>query len=113
MKEHLVLHQERKPVYPCKECNKEFHTKTLLSIHGQVHAEKTLSCDICDYKSSRTQSLKMHRQTHLMNRQKYPCDICKREFVSKVHLNTHKKKHAEELHPTSTNTKAEKLTGPK
>ena len=90
---------EKKKLYPCDVCNKEFIHASLKK-HMKSHVVKTFKCQKCEKEYSSSKSLNEHMKVkHNENAEKVVCSLCKMTFTKKNslshHLNMiHKKREA-------------------
>ncbi|XP_055311500.1 zinc finger protein 595-like [Sitodiplosis mosellana] len=92
---HMKTHDEQRP-YLCEECGKGFKSAQNLLLHKtSIHYnEPTLQCPDCPRKFFRLCLLKSHSAVHRKDRDdKYVCEICQAELVSKVSYKSHLKIH--------------------
>ena len=84
------------PQYKCEDCNSTFLEKKNYNKHMRnVHSEKKLECQHCQFKTNDNSSLKRHIITH-ENKEEPPakkikCDQCFKTFSDKFNLNKHVK----------------------
>ena len=82
-------------------CGSEFTVKSSLKVHmaeqhgirefdGNILSKeiKTLSCTVCEMVFRKTSNLKAHELTHI-ERNKFECDQCGKQFTAKTSLNRH------------------------
>ena len=85
----------------CEHCNLIFNTICKLNVHKHdVHnIAKPYSCEICDTRFCRNNSLKNHMETMHPDPNRPPedvkCDECGRVLISKRQLSIHKRRHRE------------------
>lgn len=99
------------PQYKCEDCNSTFLEKKNYNKHMRnVHSEKKLECQHCQFKTNDNSSLKRHIITH-ENKEEPPakkikCDQCFKTFSDKFNLNKHVKNvHGEEMNCPHCNFK--------
>jgi len=104
--EHSLLEknfEKRQPdlikKYKCHQCEKSFSRKKALVVHKynshniQDPAYKDLeTCNICFLKFEAPVQLRKHLRSHSKSKP-FKCEICKKHFVSKSNLTTHKRLH--------------------
>ena len=99
------------PQYKCEDCNSTFLEKKNYNKHMRnVHSEKKLECQHCEYKTNDNSSLKRHIITHEAKEEppakKIQCDQCSKTFSDKFILNKHVKNvHGEEMNRPHCNFK--------
>lgn len=88
----------------CRKCNLEFDTLEQLSEHKNSHATSSTTkpkstktadlkeCPDCGKMLQTTGGLFTHRKMHL-EKPKFRCEICQKEFFQKVNLLNHEKTH--------------------
>ncbi|KAI5748711.1 hypothetical protein M8J76_001351 [Diaphorina citri] len=108
--------------FPCRLCSQEFGTKKQRKKHERKDHETrgVFSCDLCSYTSTRKYYLVKHKSRHIKeytvfckkcqlgflsknelnvhnikqhDAQPHTCPVCKKIFVNKFNLTTHKKLH--------------------
>ena len=82
------------PQYKCEDCNSTFLEKKNYNKHMRnVHSEKKLVCQHCQFKTNDNSSLKRHIITHETKEEppakKIKCDQCFKTFSDKFNLNKH------------------------
>ena len=91
---HKVVHENG--AHSCEHCNKTFKTKSSLSAHVRgVHPKDfDYFCDRCDYKTNRTEGLKIHiMNKHEPNLKPFMCELCEDKFATKQLLEKHVETH--------------------
>jgi len=92
---HKVSHHE---THICSTCDKEFRSKTTLSIHTNKHHEgkkQTFSCEVCTSSFSHKSDLNKHMKTHTAP-ESFSCEVCGKLFNYKNSLRRHEKIHKNE-----------------
>ena len=88
LKKHILLHEGKPHVCPYQACGKSFLTPKQLTDHINVHAGlKPYSCENCEMKFARKQSLSKHKMTCGRG---VECPECQRVFSSASSLQDHK-----------------------
>lgn len=91
---HIKTHiQDRKYICSFPECGRKFLQRCKLDRHHKdVHEEKTFFCDFpkCGYKFSTEVYLKVHQKLHLNPSQ---CDLCNYSSINSSTLKIHKNRH--------------------
>jgi len=85
--------------FKCPECGETFARWRLVSLHlWKSHAidMELYSCTLCDYKSSKSELLKFHINTHSDDRS-FLCDMCGKGFKNMKQLRNHKELHSADL----------------
>jgi KRAB domain-containing zinc finger protein len=95
MKLHLLRHISP-PKFKCKDCEKNFHTRSDVKRHSLIHKDvnkiQTLfSCPICQKIFKRKDQCRQHEAMHGI-RERVECEIC-HKFLHKRNLKTHLKGH--------------------
>ena len=90
LRNHQKRHEAKQK---CSTCNKMVSN---LDKHQRMHKNRKFSCDVCDYKTNVSASLKKHKLTH----SRTECSICHRSVASlKEHL---KEVHGDKQHSCDT-----------
>ena len=78
----------------CKECTKSYSRKENLDLHMRLHRSDYIkhefSCDLCQYKTVRSQSMKNHLNVH--SRKCVSCGVCGNTFATENRLFIHQKR---------------------
>ncbi|CAG5035381.1 unnamed protein product [Parnassius apollo] len=93
---HMQRHSGVKS-YTCEKCASTFFTSAELCNHRRkVHKrqEYIFKCDLCEYKSNRSDTVKRHKRKHTGTN--FPCTICGMFFFCVQKLNQHERIHFEE-----------------
>ena len=67
LKNHELIHTERKRIFECKVCDAKMHSMRLLKSHSLIHTTETpFSCPIenCDRRFNNCGSLSHHKRKH-------------------------------------------------
>ncbi|XP_026764219.2 transcriptional repressor CTCFL-like [Galleria mellonella] len=93
LRSHLVRHTGVKS-YTCEKCASTFFTIAELGNHKRFTHNKDrflYKCDICEYKSTRSEVLRRHKSKHtLVN---VSCTLCGKFFADAQKLSLHQKRH--------------------
>lgn len=91
LRQHLkTVHCRGKKLF-CDLCPKFYFTKKVLIHHMTSHRQKTLQCNICDYKTPFKNRFKDHKFVH----SKTTCTICSKQVASlSCHMRSHKPKES-------------------
>ena len=81
--------------HKCTVCGAGFHYSTYLKRHMSVHSGKVFQCDLCPRNYSRADSLRNHKNIHLLP-ELFQCAICDRKFHTLRRL----KYHVSSVHST-------------
>lgn len=93
-REHLKLHNTKKPVYVCQICSRSFDDKHRLREHLEsVHENKKNECSVCSKRFGVRSALNSHMRIHSY---KHKCNECDRAFQSLDKLEVHKTRHSGE-----------------
>lgn len=88
----------------CAECGIQFVSKFNLEKHiKRVHLkERNFACDICDYRGFYKFNIVEHMKKHLdiTERDRFYCDLCQFQSVSKTSMRTHKRTEHSEVKKT-------------
>ena len=88
-----VHRQQHKSIVHCRLCNKALRDEHTLKCHIKtVHAEKTLSCHVCDKKFPHRGVLNAHLRTHSLLT--YACKVCSQTFKNSSYLKRHERAHS-------------------
>ena len=105
-----VRNCNKKPIFPCNHCDKQFSKESYLkthleSIEAEVETEieqppmhgieqVDLNCDFCENTFENVDDFKIHHQEEHVRvmAEKSKCDICDQEFPLPTHLKTHLQK---------------------
>ena len=95
---HEFIHQEDRADRPfkCSTCDTKFKTLTILERHSTLHHDMTKSfeCDICKYRYSTEQKVKIHKQQyHLKVRIEQEWPECKTILKDRGALISHMKRN--------------------
>lgn len=86
---HLETVHCRAKKFFCDLCPKFYFTKPVLVYHMKSHRQRTLQCNICDYKTSFKNRFEDHKLIH----SKVKCPICSKQVASlSYHIRSHKPK---------------------
>ncbi|XP_028176549.1 zinc finger protein 629-like isoform X2 [Ostrinia furnacalis] len=97
-RQQLMRHLERHVSSHCNTCGRKFNSKARLLIHQRVHMGlDRLVCPFDTCPNSRKEfsneiSLHNHVQGHL-NKKKFPCEVCGKEYFSDVNMRRHLSTH--------------------
>lgn len=88
LKLHKKIHFQRKP-YKCKICTESFINNVVLDRHMRFHgvSAKVFRCEFCSKELSTEASHRNHVQR--LHSLTVPCELCKKEFLSREALNEH------------------------
>ncbi|XP_072182270.1 uncharacterized protein [Diadema setosum] len=90
---HKPIHKEERD-YLCEECGMAFKRPINLRMHRKVHTDKSFSCDECDYKCRRRNTLINHKKRKHLKQKTVLCQHCGHRFFSKTECKNHVlKKH--------------------
>ena len=83
-------------VWTCQHdgCSKQYQSRHSLRSHENVkHAEVMEKCSECDQEFLRPQQLEAHiKRAHVeADKRKHQCDLCDKNYLSKYHLQRHKR----------------------
>ena len=72
-------------------CRQMFSTWSELTTHSkdEHEAEREYQCSVCGEKQMTANGHAKHMLSHEEERLKYTCDICKKKFALKCHMNVH------------------------
>lgn len=96
-----VIDEENGKVFECKvpQCGLRYKSTKHLRAHERTHdASAALKCDLCDFETFRSNSLRRHRETHNKRRTKFRCKHCPSKFTRKDTLQHHSRTY----HPNLT-----------
>ena len=94
LKKHKIYRHSDVYEFPCHLCNHKFKTQARLKYHVKDHATGPCVCDVCGVVYSTRKSLANHcYDKHTTTVRNYPCDLCKKRFVSQENLERHRKLH--------------------
>lgn len=84
LRKHLLYsHDKIKSLYECFVCHQKFAKSTDISLHEKFyHGEYT--CSVCDQKFTENSYLKAHMKKHEVERDKFKCKFCNKEFLYKA-----------------------------
>ena len=93
----LIGHKRRKHTHEkpfcCYICGKAFIASSQLKQHSyirhSVERQKTLKCDICDFCTDTTSSIRTHRKIHFPAVKTFDCDKCNKVFRTRSRLSRH------------------------
>jgi len=74
---------------PYSSCKVSFPDKSHLQVHLNVHENRVLSCNYCQYRNVGRDKLQDHLLVHF-NLKNFACDICQSTFTTKKVLSKHK-----------------------
>ncbi|XP_063957309.1 zinc finger protein 814-like [Lytechinus pictus] len=96
---HLPIHKEERD-YLCEDCGMAFKRPINLRMHRKVHSDKMFSCDECDYKCRRRNTLQNHKKRKHLKQKSVLCQHCGHRFFSKTECKNHVlKKHTQRPTP--------------
>lgn len=76
--------------YSCPySCKVAFRFQNSLEMHINIHKNKVMSCQYCQYRSTNLILLQTHLKIHF-NIKNFSCDICQQNFVNNKKLLNHK-----------------------
>lgn len=81
--------------FVCMNCHQVFASKQILLSHqSEVHQMFVYSCDLCDYKTERKQTIGRHREAMHCDQKRYKCPVegCDKWFKTNHNISAHKKK---------------------
>lgn len=96
LSQHMHRHTGVKS-YTCEKCASTFYTSSELANHKRTVHNKGkywYKCDLCDYKSMRSEMAKKHKARHTESN--VPCTVCGMFFDSTQKLLLHQRRHYEE-----------------
>lgn len=84
------LRKKSDKIYPCDYCPKEFKTSSQRNRHHRIHTgEKPYKCRVCGQAFNQVNACNRHEQLHSKDKDRFQCEICKREFTRKGYLKEH------------------------
>ena len=77
--------------YKCYKCGNGFKDKNTLIRHIEsLHEADLLQCNVCYKEFTRKDTLQIHMQSHNYTLPRIICELCRREFSSKLELRKHR-----------------------
>ncbi|CAN7938689.1 unnamed protein product, partial [Ixodes hexagonus] len=93
---HEREHGERRQIFSCNVCQKEFTCKTHLHAHKSAHGNfKLFQCPTCPKVCRSRNRLTVHQRTHTGERP-FECPICSKAFRAKADLSNYASIHTGE-----------------
>ncbi|XP_062960302.1 zinc finger protein 182-like [Cynocephalus volans] len=100
-KSDLTVHQRThtgKKLYACYQCEKSFSRKSSLTIHQRIHTqEKPYGCNECGKTFRQKSPLIIHHRIHT-GEKPYECTECGKTFCQKSALTLHQRTHTGKLY---------------
>jgi KRAB domain-containing zinc finger protein len=89
LKMHSRIHAEKKEIYKCDQCDKQYYYKESLNYHIKIQHKKLRSnCKICGKTFNHQVSLRIHERKHT-GIKPFRCDVCGKKFLTKHFLQIH------------------------
>jgi len=85
------LHPEIEVRYTCAECDEKFHDSQSLNTHHRNNHTGPSTCTLCSQVCQNEEVLRRHMAKHA-SEGVFICDLCSKEFKTKVLLNIHVKR---------------------
>lgn len=79
--------------FECKHCGKKYSSKTSLDWHVKIHSTEFFYCNLCDYKTTYKNNLKLHNISRHTVGCGFACNHCSKQFKLKRNLTWHVQKH--------------------
>lgn len=90
LRQHLLKMHVNRDDMKCDLCDTDFESEGEIRKHMMIHlGRKVLTCKTCNYKCFYKNALK----THACKKQRYKCDLCKKNFHGRRALDKHMKSH--------------------
>ncbi len=93
-KMHMLIAHPGEKMFPCKNCDLKFSTKSSLASHNIIHKNITHTCEFCQKTFNRRDSYKEHLLIHSDVRLK--CSFCEKVFVQRSNLVRHERIHLQD-----------------
>ncbi|KAJ8927824.1 hypothetical protein NQ314_019706 [Rhamnusium bicolor] len=88
---------EKKKVYSCKLCGKNYQVLSKIQIHTNMHTGvKPYKCDVCDKQFTHPSSFRYHISSHIVDKP-FKCKFCDWTGVNKGNLNVHLKRFHDQI----------------
>ncbi|XP_055311573.1 zinc finger protein 700-like isoform X2 [Sitodiplosis mosellana] len=98
---HMKSHARELKPFVCKVCHKDFASKLLLKLHAKRHDEtKSHLCEECGTSYASSRNLLLHKNSYIHTKETpFHCPHCPKKFSQRSNFKSHMEKHQEDKYP--------------